>query len=314
MEKGLTNLEYFEKLSFQSLLGAWVLLCIVLSGCSQHSNDKIHLVGHRGAAGLMPENTLPAVQKALEYNVTAIEFDVVITGDQKVVVSHEPWFRHDICLTPEGDTLTEKTQMERSLYAMSYEQIKRYDCGRLQHPDLTIPEDSIVSKPLMSDVIKTVESNANTNHEATIEYFVEVKSRPGWDDTLQPAPEKTARYIYDELKKLGVLNKVYLMAFDERMLKVFHSIDPGVSLVYLTGSSWDESSKEMKKFNFTPEIYAPNHSRVDSVMVRKAHEKGMEVVPWTVNDYAKMVGLLKEGVDGIISDYPNYFEKLKKEM
>ena len=52
--------------------------------------------GHRGARGLMPENTIPAMFKALELGVTTLEMDVVISKDKKVVLSHEPYFSSDI--------------------------------------------------------------------------------------------------------------------------------------------------------------------------------------------------------------------------
>ena len=58
--------------------------------------------GHRGCRGLMPENTIPAMLKAIDLGVTTLEMDVVITKDNKVVVSHEPWFEAEITTKPDG--------------------------------------------------------------------------------------------------------------------------------------------------------------------------------------------------------------------
>ena len=58
--------------------------------------------GHRGARGLMPENTIESMREALRYPVTTLELDVVISKDKKVVVSHEPWMNPVICRHPEG--------------------------------------------------------------------------------------------------------------------------------------------------------------------------------------------------------------------
>ena len=60
------------------------------------------LQGHRGCRGLLPENTIPAMIKALDLGVTTLEMDAVITGDNKVILSHEPWFNSKISTDPEG--------------------------------------------------------------------------------------------------------------------------------------------------------------------------------------------------------------------
>ncbi|MFM9644504.1 glycerophosphodiester phosphodiesterase family protein, partial [Streptomyces turgidiscabies] len=51
--------------------------------------------GHRGCRGLMPENTIPAMLKAIDLGVTTLETDVVITKDRKPILSHEPIFNHE---------------------------------------------------------------------------------------------------------------------------------------------------------------------------------------------------------------------------
>jgi glycerophosphoryl diester phosphodiesterase len=56
---------------------------------------------------------------------------------------------------------------------------------------------------------------------------------------------------------------------------------------------------------------APNYTLVDSGLVEKAHSEGMQIVPWTVNEYEDMVRLIGLGVDGILSDYPNHFRKIR---
>ena len=67
----------------------------------------VEIEGHRGARGLVPENTIPSFLKALEYGVETIELDVVVSADGKVVVSHEPWFSHIISLDKNGSPIAE---------------------------------------------------------------------------------------------------------------------------------------------------------------------------------------------------------------
>ncbi len=54
--------------------------------------------GHRGSRGLMPENTIPAFLKALDLGMKTLELDLTVSADNQLIISHEPWLNHDICL------------------------------------------------------------------------------------------------------------------------------------------------------------------------------------------------------------------------
>ncbi len=70
---------------------------------SQNKNmDEFDWQGHRGCRGLMPENTIPAFLKALEYPVTTLELDLAVSKDYTLIVSHEPWMSEHICSKPDG--------------------------------------------------------------------------------------------------------------------------------------------------------------------------------------------------------------------
>ena len=62
--------------------------------------------GHRGCRGLMPENTIPAMIKALQLGVTTLEMDAVISKDRQVIISHDPFLSWEISTTPEGNVYT----------------------------------------------------------------------------------------------------------------------------------------------------------------------------------------------------------------
>ncbi|HNU43538.1 MAG TPA: glycerophosphodiester phosphodiesterase family protein, partial [Cyclobacteriaceae bacterium] len=82
------------------------LFCFLLTGAAfaQTYIPKFDVQGHRGARGLMPENTIAAFLFAVDSGVTTVELDVVVTKDSQLVVSHEPWMSASICLSPQGDT------------------------------------------------------------------------------------------------------------------------------------------------------------------------------------------------------------------
>src|ERR1039457_1909352 len=78
--------------------------------------------GHRGCRGLMPENTIPAFKKAIDLGVTTLEMDAVITKDKQVIISHEPFFNHEITTKADGSFVKESEEKSLNIYQMTYEQ------------------------------------------------------------------------------------------------------------------------------------------------------------------------------------------------
>lgn len=293
-----------------------LILLIAIMGCGQSAQEKnLELIGHRGATGLAPENTIPGFKKALEYDIDAIELDVVISGDEQVVVSHEPWFRHDICLTPEGDSISQDSQKDHLIYEMDYEQIAEYDCGSVQREGYPDQENQPLAKPLLKDAIKEIENYIAQNDLKQVGYKVEIKSKASWyeEDDLQPDPEEAAEMVHEVLVEEEIVERVNIFAFNPRILDKFEDIDSSIPRVFLIPQSKTEFDANLAELNSLPDVYAPNYNLVDSALVEQVHEKEMKLIPWTVNEYEDMVDLVNKGVDGIVSDYPNYFEKLRAE-
>ena len=123
----------------------FLAIAILISACSnseptrsevEESTTKksIDYQGHRGCRGLLPENTIPAFKKALDLGVKTLEMDVVITKDKQVILSHEPWFSHEIALDPEGNPIQLETETSHRIYQMTFEETQNYDVGSKDHP------------------------------------------------------------------------------------------------------------------------------------------------------------------------------------
>jgi glycerophosphoryl diester phosphodiesterase len=69
-------------------------------------------------------------------------------------------------------------------------------------------------------------------------------------------------------------------------------------------SDEDDFDGQLKRLGYTPEYYSPNFDLVDDKLVKQCHDKGMKIIPWTVNDEKTLKKLKKMGVDGVITDYP----------
>ena len=96
-------------------LFAFLLISLLYISCSSEEEEVafFDIQGHRGCRGLYPENTIKGFKKAIDYGVTTLEMDVVISKDKKVVLSHEPFMSHEICYDSLGAEIAESA--ERSL-------------------------------------------------------------------------------------------------------------------------------------------------------------------------------------------------------
>lgn len=262
--------------------------------------------GHRGCRGLLPENTVAAMLYALELGVTTLEMDAVITADGKVVLSHEPWCSHEICLDPEGREIPEANEREHNIYRLTYEALTRYDCGSKPHPRFPGQRLGPAHKPLLSDVIAAAEAHARTLGRPLPWYNIETKCTPEGDDLYHPSPAIFTDLIADVITAGGVRERTVLQSFDVRTLQYAHNHHPDLRLALLIENK-DSPEKNLAVLGFTPHIYSPHFELVDAALISFCESQGMKLIPWTVNDAENIKKLIAMGVDGIISDYPDKF-------
>ena len=273
------------------------------------SSDTVHipggfdLHGHRGARGLRPENTLVAFRHALELGVSTLEMDVVVSADQQVVVSHDPWMDPTICTAPNGKPIKENEGPAHNIFDMPVEKVKQYDCGRRPHPDFPGQTPVPATKPLLREVVQMAEAFERSR---PVFYNVEIKSRPDWEGTYHPDPDTFAGLVYDTMAAAGVQARTILQSFDPRILQALHAQSSPVRLALLVSPSYDFGlGQNLEWLGFEPAIYAPEERLVDRALVEAVHERGMQIIPWTVNERAAMERLAAWGVDGLITDYPD---------
>lgn len=273
-------------------------------------NQKVFdLQGHRGCRGLMPENTVAAMLKALDMGVTTLEMDIVITKDKKVVLSHEPWMEKEITTKPDGSFVTTTAEaMALNIYNMDYEEVKKYDVGMKPHPRFPQQEKMKAYKPLLSELIDSVTEYMKTRRKPFPFYNIEIKSLPAGDKRFHPLPAEFVELIMGVVKEKGVEDMVIIQSFDTRTLIYLHEKYPSIKTSLLIEDSEDKDFEtQLKSLGFIPTIYSPNHTMVDETVVKLCHEKGMKIIPWTVNDKKQIKKIMKMGVDGMITDYPNLF-------
>ena len=271
---------------------------IFLSMMSCSPKKTTDVQGHRGCRGLFPENSLPAFEKAIDLGVHTLELDVVVSGDKKVVVSHEPFMSSLICLDPSGGEIESKGK-HINLFELTYDSIKQYDCGLKAHPNHPKQIKIACYKPLLSEVFDMVRAR-----NAEVRFNVEIKSLPEQYGIYTPYPDEYVRIVLELIASSGMLNKTSLQSFDLNILEEVKKQYPNVSTALLVDAN-EKIDEKLADLSFTPQIISPYYKILDHELVSKYQKGGYRIIPWTVNDWADLKEVLSWNVDGIITDYPD---------
>lgn len=264
--------------------------------------------GHRGCRGLMPENTIQAMLKAIDLGVTTLEMDVVITADSQVILSHDPYFSHEITTGPTGVPISLEEEKNLVLYKMDYEATKAYDVGLKPNPKFPQQEKLKANKPLLREVFEDVEAYLTLGKRKSVYFNIETKTNPRNDGVLHPDPETFVRLLMAVIHQKKMEQRVVIQSFDFRTLQIIHRNYPNIKTAALVEDRETLGLEgQLKKLGFNPTFYSPHYNLLTPALVSECHEKGIKILPWTVNEKSKIEELKKMGVDGIITDYPNLF-------
>src|SRR5882724_8534641 len=284
------------------------------------------LQGHRGARGLVPENTLEAFTTALAIGVTTLELDLAVTKDGILVVSHDSRLNPDHTRGPDGKFLAAEGPAIRSL---TLAEVKQYDVGRLKPGTAyaaNFPEQrgmDGVRIPALTEVFDLVRQ-AKADH---VRFNIETKITPtSGADT--PDPEAFAAAFAKAVQDAGLAARVTLQSFDWRTLAAMRRIAPEIDRVCLTMDGGDGDTLARGQPGPSPwtagldiddfggstprlvvaagcSVWSPNYRNLTAPSLAEAKALGLKVIPWTVNQRADMERVLQMGVAGIITDYPN---------
>ena len=271
----------------------------------------LDIQGHRGCRGLLPENTVPGFLHALDLGVHTLEMDVVISADQDVIVSHEPFFNHEISTSPTGETITESNEKDHNLYKLTTSAIQQYDVGLKVHPRFATQQKIAISKPTLDEVVSAVNQYCSSRDRKTPSYNIEIKRKPEHDGSYHPEYSAFADLVIQKINELGIADQTTVQCFDIETLQYIHNTYPEVPLVFLVENIMP-TTYNLDKLGFTPAIYSPHYKLVTAKMIKHCHGKGVRVIPWTINDVPDMQEAINLGVDGIITDYPDRLIELVK--
>jgi glycerophosphoryl diester phosphodiesterase len=266
--------------------------------------------GHRGCRGLMPENTIPAMIYALDLGVTTLEMDIAFTKDGVAILSHEPFFNHEITTKADGSFITEKEEKNFNIYTMSFAETQTYDVGLKPHPRFPQQKKIAVHKPGLAALLDSVKQYMATSNRPFPYFNIETKTNPATDNIYHPAPEAFVDMLMKVIREKGMEAYVIIQSFDIRTLQYLHRKYPHITTSILIDEGNTKSIGDfVKELGFMPPIFSPHYSMVtkEAIYALQSHKK--KIIPWTVNDKKEIERLKALGVDGIISDYPNLFNE-----
>lgn len=283
---------------------------ILLSFQASAQKKKFDVQGKAGARGIMPENTIEGMLKALDLGVTTLEMDAVISKDKQVVLSQEPYFNNEISLLPNGKPISFKDQKNYNIYQMDYEQVKKFDVGSKIHARFPGQMKFKAYKPLLSETIDAVEAYVKEHRLAKPVYSIETKTIKNGDNEFHPEPAEFIALIMDVVNAKKIAKRVIIESFDMRTLQYLHEKYPKVKTSLLIDEK-EPFEDYIDKLGFKPTIYSPYSVLVGKGLVDRCHNMGIKIIPWTVNTVKDLRYFMSLGVDGVITDFPNLMNQVK---
>jgi len=291
----------------------------------------MQVIGHRGAAGLAPENTLAAFRKALEFGVDGIELDVILTSDGEIVVHHNFALNPDIARI--GGNWIAKSP-PAVIGRMSFKELQAYDVGRLK-PSSSYGSRYPEQQPADGERIPTLReviSLLKERKDLKTRICIEIKTSPE-EPEMTPSPQVVVDSVIRLLDEEEFLSRILFLSFDWRPLIHAQKIAPAVPTLFLSVSSLDLDNIQRGRPGASPwmagididdydgsipravraaggKLWGPYFNSVNSKQVEEAHDLGMKVFVWTPDSEKDMLRMMKMNVDGITTNRPDILLKL----
>ncbi|WP_283139696.1 glycerophosphodiester phosphodiesterase family protein [Rhizohabitans arisaemae] len=291
----------------------------------------VELHGHRGARGLRPENTLPGLAHAMEIGVDALEFDVAMTADRQIVLTHDLTVSAvtsaDTAPAVPGDPFF--PFVGRPIAELTLAQLRTLECGvRLPRGEddvfaatqIPVPGTRM---PTLGAALGLVAAYGADR----LQLNVEIKSDPTRPE-LTADPWEITELVTAELTKHRRMKNVALLSFDWRILLAASRIAPAVpryanveARTLAPGTRW-LAGLDPDRFNgnvalaarsIGANVLSVDHSLITEELAASADGQALPVVAWTVNDPGDAKRLIDLGVRALVTDYPDRMHEVLTE-
>lgn len=315
---------------------------VILISCLSFAAQSFTLFSHRGARGLAPENTIQAIQKAIDLGVDAIDIDVVMSKDNQLIVYHDLTLNPDITKDQAGNWVRNDIVIKD----LNLAQIKTYKVCKIREDSnysrIFKKQTSIADAeiPTLREVIRHIKTHASY----PVSLQVELKTDPTTPKSSASANE-IAETIHEIIISENFADRIKVQAFDWQCLITLRKLNPHLTTGYLTSA---ENSQKMlntdpkiagqwtggyllKDFhNSIPEMISSlagtwwdaEDIEITNQQVAKAHRLRLKVASWSWPEKTSLKDsnqqmlskLIQMNVDGIITDRPDIVKNAQKNL
>ncbi len=254
------------------------LLFTVVSSVSL-SNKSLHVVAHRGASGWAPETTLAAYREALHLKADFLEADVQMSRDGEIIAIHD-------------ETVDRTTNGKGPVRQMTLAELKRLDAGswfNKMYPDRSRPDYAGQKIPTLQEIMDLAK-------ESPAGLYLETKN----PELYLPHLEST---VINIIRRNGFEKRVVIQSFSPRSVETVRALNPGIPTALLVDALENDPVEATRKVHANE--LAIDHTLVTRDIVQRAHERGLTVAVWTVDEHEDLKRMIGFGVDTIITDYPD---------
>jgi|SRR6185437_7100887 len=241
------------------------------------------IIGHRGAMGYAPENTLTSFEEAIRRGADLLEMDVQLSSDGEVVVMHDT----------SVDRTTDGAGLVRDL---PWKKIKTMDAGHWFGPDFA--REYV---PSLTDVIDRFRGRKTSRH-AFVGLIVELKTVRGSGGSLADA-------VVALLQKEQFADRAFVISFDAVALQEVRSAHKSLPTGLLYSEEGDESRVGQARAIGAQALF-PRKTCVTARGVQAAHKADLAVSVWTANTKNEMKRMMACGVDAVATNYPDRLRSL----
>jgi glycerophosphoryl diester phosphodiesterase len=242
---------------------------------------SVWVVAHRGASGHAPENTMAAFQSAVAMGARFIETDLQLTRDARVIAIHD-------------STLDRTTNGHGQVHSHTLEEIRALDAGAWFGSRATVSYAG-ERVPILDEIL-----SYSRDHD--INFYLEIKAGSAWG--LEHA-------VVAAVRNAEASARVVILSFDPSTLDSVYRLDETM----MTGFLCEHPSNDLveRAVRVGARQLAPRGDLITPALVKKAHEAGLQVVAWTINEPEQMRRLMDAGVNGIMTDYPDLLVQVIRE-
>lgn len=243
------------------------------------NSKSIIKVAHRGVPSLMPENTMSSFKHAIAMNIDVLEIDLHLSSDGELVVIHD-------------HTLDRTSNHRGKVGDFTFDELQQVDVGVWKGS--TYEGERI---PRFKDVLNLIK---RTN----LKLLIEIKKPHLYPQIEEKVLNEISESRIDE-------SQCIIQSFDLNCVKKLYTLNRNIELgILLRKKDRFIFKRRIKSFSQYVHYVNPHYKNVNPRLIRNVHKENMKILPYTVNDEKAMRSLIKIGVDGIITDYPQILETI----